>query len=220
MLIVVAAADLSFEASALLQDDVDDSTDGIGPIQRRRAVAQDFDALDGRDRDGVQIGARSASPYHVVELELRHLMAALAVDQHEDTIRPQSSKRDRREQARTVKAAQVVSGQNGDRYRSERCRVAASAGSQKHAPVCGILCGLVELLGMGLLALARRFDALVVCPIRRFIVSRIVPGFFIVRVIGLVAHRGFVLRGGPLRLRDNQRPNDEEPRVWLAVRYS
>ena len=52
---VTAAVDACRHTTRLAGDDVDDTGDGVGPVDRRRAVAQHFDAFDDAFGDAVEV---------------------------------------------------------------------------------------------------------------------------------------------------------------------
>jgi hypothetical protein len=66
----------------LARDEVDHAGDGVRAVQRGSAVAQDFDALDGSEGDGVQVGSRRVE---------RAVGDATAVQQHEGLVRAQAA---------------------------------------------------------------------------------------------------------------------------------
>ena len=72
----------------LAQDDVDHPRDRIGPVDRRRAVLQDLDALDRVERHLVQVDER---PLAVVGQAVDGEPAA--VDQHERVVRAEAAQR-------------------------------------------------------------------------------------------------------------------------------
>ena len=76
-------------AVALLEHDVDDPGNRVRTVLRRRTITQYFDALDGADRDGVEVGGvRTATKKRFVVHEGRNV-PALAVDQHQRLVRRQ-----------------------------------------------------------------------------------------------------------------------------------
>ena len=75
----VAALDLA------LGDEVDDAADRIRPVDRRRAVAQDLDALQRADRDDVQVGVAVGDGL---------VGEAAAVQQHEGAVHAQAAQVD------------------------------------------------------------------------------------------------------------------------------
>ena len=80
---------------AALEHDVDNPGDGVGPVLGGRTVAEDLDVVDGREGDGVQIHARRTAADAAVQVHERALVAPLAVDEDQDLIGPQASKRRR-----------------------------------------------------------------------------------------------------------------------------
>jgi hypothetical protein len=61
----------------------------------RGAVPQDFDAIDGGYRNRVQVDSCGTAPDAAVQVNQRALVAAFAVDQHEDLIRTEAAQRRR-----------------------------------------------------------------------------------------------------------------------------
>ena len=82
-------------AHALLEDDVDDARDRVRPVLGGGAVAQHFDRLDRRQRDRVDVGAGRAAADRLLHIDQRLLVAALAVDQHEQLVGAQAAQRGR-----------------------------------------------------------------------------------------------------------------------------
>ncbi len=66
------------------RDEVDDAGDGVAPVQGRCAVLEDLDALDGGQRNRVQVDARSVE---------RIVGQASSVQQHQGSHRPEPPQR-------------------------------------------------------------------------------------------------------------------------------
>jgi hypothetical protein len=75
------------------QDDVDHAGNRIGAVLRRGAVAQHFDAVDRGHRDRVDVGTRGTAADGLLHVDQRLLVAALAVDQHEDLVGAEGAQR-------------------------------------------------------------------------------------------------------------------------------
>src|SRR5690606_12970321 len=73
------------DASALivvLEDDVDDTCDGIGSVKRGCAIGQDFHMVDGGRRNEGKVGGRRSAARAYVGGDV----SALAIDQHQGVI--------------------------------------------------------------------------------------------------------------------------------------
>ncbi len=86
----VAGFDLAAVA-AVVQDHVDDAGHRIGAVQRAGAITQHFDALDGADRDRVEVDRGGALADLAVSVDQRGVVAALAVHQHQHLVRRQAA---------------------------------------------------------------------------------------------------------------------------------
>ncbi|VTQ58402.1 Uncharacterised protein [Stenotrophomonas maltophilia] len=72
--------------AAALEHDVDDACNGVRAVLCRRTVTQHFHALDGGDRDRVDVHGGRATADAAVDVDHRRGMAALAVDQHQHLV--------------------------------------------------------------------------------------------------------------------------------------
>jgi len=88
----MVGAEAGFDGATLggiVQDHVDHPRHRVGAVQRAGAVAKHLDALDGADRDGVEVHRRGALADLAVGVDQRRVVAALAVDQHQHLVRRQ-----------------------------------------------------------------------------------------------------------------------------------
>ena len=105
------ARDLGVELASLaehvagaraLQNNVDDTRDGVGAVLRRRAVTQDFDAVDHGRRDGIEVHRRGATTNRSVVVDQRARVATLAVHEHQRLIGREATQRGRAHVVRAV----------------------------------------------------------------------------------------------------------------------
>ena len=87
---------------AVLEHDVDDAGNSVGAVLRRGAIAQDFDALDGADRNGVQVRAGGAAPDGSVDVDEGTAVPPFTVHQYQNLVRSQASQRGGSNRVRTV----------------------------------------------------------------------------------------------------------------------
>ncbi|MNS56475.1 hypothetical protein D3C72_893350 [compost metagenome] len=89
---ILAVVDGQAAATATaLQHDVDDAGDGIRTVLCGGAVTQHLDALDGGDRNRVDVHRRRTTADAAVDVDHRRGVAALAVDQHQHLVRRQAA---------------------------------------------------------------------------------------------------------------------------------
>ncbi len=75
----------------VLEDHVDHPGNRVRAITRRRAIAQHFDMVDRRQRDGIQIRRRRTAPHRPAQVDESTGVAAFAVDQHQHLVRRQAA---------------------------------------------------------------------------------------------------------------------------------
>jgi hypothetical protein len=98
VVIVNAILDAEFYAfEVFAHDEVDDAGNGVGAVHGGRTTGQNFNALDQRDRDRVQIGERRAAIHD------RRRLEAPAVDQDQRALGPKAAQVDGRRTRRTVR---------------------------------------------------------------------------------------------------------------------
>jgi hypothetical protein len=94
--VVLAVGDVRAAAVVgLAQADVDHAGYGVGAVDRRGAVAQHFDAVDGDLGDGVQVDGGRAAPHRAVQVDQRRGVGAHAIDQHQCLVGPLAAQHDR-----------------------------------------------------------------------------------------------------------------------------
>ena len=71
---------------SMLQDDVDDTRDGVGAVLRRRAVAQNLDVVDRGNRYQIQVHRRRPGADGGEIVDERRAVATLAIDQDQDIV--------------------------------------------------------------------------------------------------------------------------------------
>ena len=77
------------------EHDVDHARQRVRTVLRGGAIAQHLDALDGRDRDRVDVGARRTAGDGLLHVDQRLLVASLAVDQHQHLVGAERTQRGR-----------------------------------------------------------------------------------------------------------------------------
>ena len=73
--------------SGALQYDVDDTGYGVRAVLRAGAVAQDLDALDGAQRNGVEVKRVAAEADFGIERDDRRRVLPLAVNENQHMVR-------------------------------------------------------------------------------------------------------------------------------------
>ncbi len=136
-----------------LEDDVDHPGDGVRAVLRRGAVAQHLDALDGGERDGVQVDPGGAALQPAADIDIGGLVAALAVHQHQHVVGTQAAQRLRVGQRRSV-VGLGLARQRGQQAHQGVAQVAAATVAQllgaDHIDRCQALAGLdIGLAGAG-----------------------------------------------------------------------
>src|SRR5690606_38861315 len=149
--LVLAVGGIQLDAvEGLAGDDVDHAGDGIGAVDRRRAVFKNLDAFDDRQRDGVEIGAAAhARGGGLVD-------PADAVDKHQDALGFQVAKVDlRRPRADAATVGRIADIARGVELGAERLRAAGhllqqfAAAGDARVVYLGAIAGEARLLGVG-----------------------------------------------------------------------
>ncbi len=89
--VVKAVGSIGREACLLFKNNVDNTRNGVGAVLRRRTVAQNLDAIDGRGQNGVHVRADRPAVDRAVDVDQRRLMASLAVDKHQQLVGAQAA---------------------------------------------------------------------------------------------------------------------------------
>ncbi|CRP40003.1 hypothetical protein PAERUG_E5_London_17_VIM_2_12_12_00506 [Pseudomonas aeruginosa] len=136
-----------------LEDDIDHPGDGVRAVLRRGAVAQHLDALDGGERDGIQVDPGGAALQPAADIDVGGLVTALAVHQHQHVVGTQAAQRLRVGQRRSV-VGLGLARQRGQQAHQGVAQVAAATVAQllgaDHIDRCQALAGLdIGLAGAG-----------------------------------------------------------------------
>ena len=91
----LAALDRHATRAGTLEDDVDDTSDGIGAILRRCAIAQDLNPINHRRGDRVEIDGGGTAPDGAIVVDQRTGVSALAIHQNKRLVGRETTQRGR-----------------------------------------------------------------------------------------------------------------------------